>query len=220
MNKLLQFFADNHGDVLQYVYEHIEMTGIAVGLAVLAGVPLGIAVTKSRHLRMPVLSSISAIQTVPSLALLGFMMPLMGILGLPSIGRLPVIVALFLYALLPIVRNTYAGIKEVDPALIEAATGMGMTPQQVLMKVQLPLSIPVIMAGVRTAAVITVGIATLGALIGAGGLGTHIWRGMTTVNPTLILAGAIPASLLALGLDFGLGRLEKTLSPRGIRPGG
>lgn len=218
MRELLQFFANNHGDILQYIYEHLEMTGIAVGLAVLAGIPLGIAVTRSRHLRMPVMSSISAIQTVPSLALLGFMMPLMGLLALPSIGRLPVIVALFLYALLPIVRNTFAGIKEVDPALIEAATGMGMTPKQVLIRVQLPLSIPVIMAGVRTATVITVGIATLGALIGAGGLGTHIWRGMSTVNATLILAGAIPASLLALGLDFFLGRLEKVLSPRGTKP--
>lgn len=159
---------------------------------------------------MPVMGTANVIQTIPSLAILGFMIPLLGI------GVRPAIAALFLYALLPIIRNTYTSVIGINPALIESATGMGMTQRQILVSVRLPLALPIIMAGIRTSTVICVGIATLCAFIGAGGLGTLIFRGISMVNNKVILAGAIPAALLALILDFLLGRLEALLSPEGL----
>ena len=209
MNTFIGYIQEN--GVFRLTVEHLYLTGIAMGFAVLAGLSLGILITRFRWLAMPIMGTANVIQTIPSLAILGFMIPLLGI------GARPAVAALFLYALLPIIRNTYTSIIGINPALIESATGMGMTRRQILVSVRLPLALPIIMAGIRTSTVICVGIATLCAFIGAGGLGTLIFRGISTVNNKVILAGAIPAALLALILDFLLGRLEVILSPKGIK---
>lgn len=184
------------------------MVGISMLLAVGIGIPLGILLTRRGSLRKPVIGGANIMETVPSLALFGLLLPL------PWIGaraeRLAIL-ALTLYALLPIIRNTYAGIQGVDPAVVEAGRGMGMTDWQLLYQVQLPLSLSVIIAGVRVATVISVGVATIAAAIGAGGLGEFIFRGLSMVNNNLILAGAIPAAIMALVADLLLGWLEKTL---------
>ncbi|MBI4869525.1 MAG: ABC transporter permease subunit [Candidatus Wallbacteria bacterium] len=187
---------------------HLQITGIAVLLASLVGLPFGILLSRKPQLAPASLMIINVVQTIPSLALLGFMVPLLGI------GAVPAIFALFLYALLPIVRNTFTGIRGVDAALLEAARGLGMTDRQVLFMVELPLALPVIMAGVRTSTVINIGTATLAALIGAGGLGEPIFRGIAMVDPNVILSGAVPAALLAVAADLLLARLELALAPR------
>lgn len=205
MARLWQFIISNQAEILDQTAEHLGLTFIALLIAVAIGIPLAIACTRKRRIAGPVLSTVGVIQTIPSIALLGFMIPLLGI------GALPAIVALFLYALLPIVRNTYAGINEVEPAVVEAALGMGMTDRQILTKVELPLAMPVIFAGIRTATVINVGVATLCALIGAGGLGEFIFRGIALNNSIMILAGALPAALLAIVFDNILGLMEKNM---------
>jgi osmoprotectant transport system permease protein len=201
-------------DIALFTLQHIELTFVAVLLAIIFAVPLGIVMSRWGKLADPIMAVINVIQTLPSLALLGFMVPIFGI------GVVPAIIALFLYALLPIVSNTYTGIKQVDPALIEAARGMGMKDMQILLRVELPLSLTVIMAGVRTSTVINVGTATLAAFIGGGGLGALILRGISMSNNNLILAGAIPASLLAVfadrllkGVEISLGRKKKRRNP-------
>lgn len=193
------------------VLEHLGLTLIAVAIAVAIGVPLGIFIARKEKFAPTVLTITGIIQTIPSLALLAFLIPI-PFLGL---GATSAIVALFLYALLPIVRNTYTGIKEVDPNLVEAATAMGLTGTQVLSRVQLPLAVRTTMAGVRTATVISVGVATLAAFIGAGGLGDPIVTGLQLSDNTMILSGALPAAAMALFFEAGLGRLEKVLGPRG-----
>ena len=199
-------FALNHRqEILQQAYEHLWITTIALVIATVVGVSLGILLTRYRPLSRPVLGFVNIIQTIPSIALLGFMLPFFGI------GVTPAIIALFLYALLPIVRNTYAGIQGVDPLVVEAARGLGLSDRQVLQKVELPLALPTIFAGLRTATVINIGVATLCALIAAGGLGEYIFRGIAVNNTNMILAGAVPASLLAVVLDVLLGWLEKGL---------
>lgn len=208
MTEYFEFFLSRSPEIAWLTVEHIRITLVSVALAVLLGVPTGIILVRIRRLATPVIGATSVIQTIPSLALLGFMIPLLGI------GVKPAIVALFLYALLPIVRNTYTGVDQVDPALIEAGIGMGMTNRQMLRRVQIPLSLPVIMAGVRTSTVINVGVATLCALIGAGGLGELIFRGIAMVNSQMIIAGALPAALLALVFDGVLGLIEKGLMAR------
>jgi osmoprotectant transport system permease protein len=205
MVEFYQFLLSRLSEIGWLTVEHIRITLISVALAIAIGVPVGIVLVKVRRLAGPVIGATSVIQTIPSLALLGFMIPLLGI------GVTPAIVALFLYALLPIVRNTFTGIDQVDPTLVEAGKGMGMTGGQMLRSVQIPLSLPVIMAGIRTSTVINVGVATLCALIGAGGLGELIFRGIAMVNSRMILAGALPAALLALGFDGVLGLIEKGL---------
>ena len=197
--------------ILHALAQHLEITAVALVIAVLIGIPLGIHIARERFLAGPVLATVSAIQTIPSLALLGFLIPILGI------GARPAIVALFLYALLPIVRNTHAALARVDPAAVDAARGMGMREAQILRYVTLPQALPVIMAGVRTATVFSVGVATLAALVGAGGLGTFIFRGIAMVNSRMVLAGAIPTALLALSLDGALALLERVLTPRGLR---
>src|SRR6201996_8670426 len=182
--------------------EHIGLTFISLLLAVLVGLPLGILIARKRKLSGGVLGVAGVLQTIPSIALLGFMIPLLGI------GPKPAIVALLLYALLPIIRNTYTGITGVDPSVKEAATAMGMSQRQVLFKVELPLAMPVILAGIRTATVINVGVATLASYIAAGGLGEFIFGGISLNNTNMILAGAIPAALLAILFDFMLSRLQ------------
>jgi osmoprotectant transport system permease protein len=210
---VFQFIAQNHSEVLELTLEHLWMVGISTLLAVMVGIPLGILITRWPALDKPVLGSANIIQTIPSLALFGFLLPV------PWIGaradRLAIL-ALTLYALLPLIRNTYAGIKGVDTSVVEAGRGMGMTDRQLLFQVQLPLALGVIIAGVRVAAVISVGLATIAAAIGAGGLGEYIFRGLAMVNNQLILAGAIPAAALALLADVSLGWLEKRLGTKTV----
>ena len=206
-----QFVLQNHTEILELTLEHLWLVAVSTVLAVLIGIPLGILITRRPVLNKPVLGFANVIQTIPSLALFGFLLPA------PWIGaradRLAIL-ALTLYALLPLIRNTYTGIKGVDRAIIEAGRGMGMTDGQLLWQVELPLALGVIIAGVRVATVISVGLATIAAAIGAGGLGEYIFRGLAMVNDQVILAGAIPAAILALLADVSLGSLEKRLSPR------
>ena len=207
---LYQFMLQNHTEVLELTLEHLWLVGISTILAVLIGIPLGILITRWPALNKPVLGGANIIQAIPSLALFGFLLPA------PWIGERAdriAILALALYALLPMIRNTYVGIKGVDPAVIEAGRGMGLTDRQLLFQVELPLALGVIIAGVRVATVISVGLATIAAAIGAGGLGEYIFRGLAMVNNQVILAGAIPAAIMALLADLSLGWLEKRLSP-------
>lgn len=207
---VFQFIVQNYNEVLRVTLEHLWMVVVSIFLGVVVGIPLGILITRWPGLDKPILGSANIIQTIPSLALFGFLLPV------PWIGaradRLAIL-ALSLYALLPLIRNTYTGIKGVDRSVVEAGRGMGMTDRQLLFQVELPLALGVIIAGVRVATVICVGLATIAAAIGAGGLGEYIFRGLAMVNNQLILAGAIPAAALALLADVSLGWLERRLSP-------
>jgi osmoprotectant transport system permease protein len=200
---LWQFMVQQSDKLWQQTITHIGLTFTALLIAVLIGLPLGVIIARRQKFAAAVLGFAGVLQTIPSIALLGFMIPLLGI------GALPAIAALFLYALLPIIRNTYTGIKEVDAAVVDAAKGMGMTDGQILLKVQIPLAMPVILAGIRTATVINVGVATLAAYIAAGGLGEFIFGGIALNNTNMILAGAIPAALLAILFDFLLSLLQR-----------
>ncbi len=208
---VIRFILQNQAQVVELSLEHLWLVGISTILAMLIGVPLGIVIAHRPRLNKPVLASANIIQTIPSLALFGFLLPVPW-LGARS-DRLAIL-ALTLYALLPIIRNTYTGICGVDPAVVEAGRGMGLTESQLLLQVELPLSVSVILSGVRVAIVISVGIATIAAAIGAGGLGEFIFRGLAMVDDRVILAGAIPAAILALGADLGVGWLERRLRPR------
>jgi osmoprotectant transport system permease protein len=196
----------DRNEILQLTAEHMFLVVVSIAIAIAIGVPLGILMTRRPSLGRPVLAFANIIQTIPSLALFGFLIPVPYIGG---IGTRTAILALLLYSLLPIVRNTYTGILSVDPAVREAARGMGMTGAQILWQVEIPLSLGVIFAGVRVATVIAVGVATIAAAIGAGGLGMFIFRGTSMLDYRLILAGAIPAAFIALVADFGLSGLEK-----------
>lgn len=210
-----EFFLFRYGsEIWGRSLEHLMLVGIAIAIAILISIPLGIFITRSPKLRQPILGLANVLQTIPSLALLGFLIsvPLLG-----GIGNTPAIIALTLYSLLPIIRNTYTGITAVDPAIREAGKGMGMTDKQLLFQVEIPLAMSVILAGVRVATVIAIGVATIAAEIGAGGLGVLIFRGIETVNNQLILAGAIPAAVMALLADLGIGWIENKLTPIGIR---
>jgi osmoprotectant transport system permease protein len=204
------FVSQNRLEIASLTVEHLWMVGIATLLAVAIGVPLGILITRRPALRKPVIAIANIIQTIPSLALFGFLLPAPWI-G-ERAGRLAIL-ALMLYSLLPMIRNTYAGITGVDRAIIEAARGMGLTDWQLLYKVELPLAASVILAGIRIAVVISIGLATIAAAIGAGGLGELIFRGLAMVNNAVILAGAIPAAIMALLADVLIGWLEKRLAP-------
>jgi osmoprotectant transport system permease protein len=204
----LQFMMANRQQVLDLTLEHITLAGGATLLAALVGIPLGVLITRVPQLSKLVLGGANVIQTIPSLALFGFLIPAPWI-G-ERAGRLAIL-ALVLYALLPLIRNTYAGIRSVDPAVVEAGRAMGLTDRQLLFQVELPLASGVIVAGVRIATVLSIGLATIAAAIGAGGLGEFIFRGLAMVNNNVILAGAVPAALLALFADFMLGRLERRL---------
>ena len=205
------FVEQNRLEIAGLTLEHLWMVGISILLAIAVGIPLGILITRKPALQQPVIAGANIIQTIPSLALFGFLLPTPWIGD--RAGRLAIL-ALTLYALLPLIRNTYAGIKGVDHAIVEAARGMGLTDWQLLFKVELPLAASVILAGVRVAVVISVGLATIAAAIGAGGLGELIFRGLAMVNNNVILAGAIPAALMALAADTLLGWLEKRLAPQ------
>jgi len=207
---VLSFFSQHGDEILRATLEHVWLVLAAMALAIAIGVPLGIAVARRPWLSKPVLGIANVAQTIPSLALLGFLLPA------PWLGERAeriAVTALVLYALLPIIRNTATGIAGVDPAVREAARGMGMTPRQILFQVELPLSLSTVLAGIRVSTVLTIGVATIAAAVGAGGLGEFIFRGLAMVNNNLILAGAIPAAGLALLADFILSVLERRLRP-------
>lgn len=212
MTDFFLFVRDHADKLLEQTITHIGLTFLSLLVALLIGVPLGILIARRQRLAGSVLGVAGVLQTVPSVALLGFLIPVLGI------GVGPALVALFLYALLPIIRNTYVGITEVSSSVKEAARGVGMTPNQILTKVEFPLALPVIFAGIRTATVINVGVATLAAYVAAGGLGEFIFSGIALSNVSMMLAGAIPAALLAVGFDFGLARLQR-LSGKKLRVG-
>jgi osmoprotectant transport system permease protein len=205
------FLAQNRAEIFELTVEHLWLVGVSTLIAVAVGLPLGVMIARWPAFNKPVLGVANIVQTIHSLALFGFLLPV------PWLGdraeRLAIL-ALTLYALLPLIRNTYTGIREVDPAVVEAGRAMGLTERQLLWQVQLPLAASVILSGLRVAVVISVGLATIAAAIGAGGLGELIFRGLAMVNNQLILAGAIPAAGLALLADFGLGWLESRLHPQ------
>jgi len=206
-----RFILQNRSQVVELTAEHLWLVGVSTLFATLIGIPLGIVIAHRPRLNKPVLAGANIIQTIPSLALFGFLLPV------PWLGERAdrlAILALTLYALLPIIRNTYTGIRGVDPAVMEAGRGMGLTQSQLLLQVELPLAVSVILSGVRTAVVISVGLATIAAAIGAGGLGEFIFRGLAMVDNRVILAGAVPAAMLALLADVGVGWLERRLQPR------
>jgi osmoprotectant transport system permease protein len=207
----LDFLLRNKAEVWARTLEHIGLVGVSTLIATGIGIPLGVLVSRRARWRAPVLAVANVFQTIPSLALFGLLIPL-PLLG--GIQARTAVVALVVYALLPVIRNTYAGIAGIDPGIRAAADGMGMTPGELFRMVELPLAVPYILAGVRLAAVIGVGVATIAAAIGAGGLGVFIFRGLSMVNNSVILAGAIPAAFLALLVDGSLNLLERRLDWR------
>ncbi|MGL5065148.1 MAG: ABC transporter permease [Microcoleus sp.] len=211
---MVEFLNRYGAEMFQRSIEHLYLVTVAIFIAIIVGIPLGILVTRKPQLKKPILGFANIMQTVPSLALFGLLIPVPVVGG---IGDRTAIIALTLYSLLPIIRNTYTGIIGVDPAIREAGKGMGMTDLQLLLQVEIPLALGVILAGVRVATVTAIGLATIAAAIGAGGLGVFIFRGVATVNDRLLFAGAIPAALIALIADFGLGAIEKNLSKTTIK---
>ncbi|MEW9673805.1 ABC transporter permease [Ammoniphilus sp. 3BR4] len=214
--EIINFILANQQELLVMTWEHIQLVGLAVGLAILMGVPFGIYISQKETLASLVLAVAGVIMTIPSIALFGIMIPILSIIN-QGIGFLPALISLVLYSQLPIIRNTYIAIKNVDPNIRDAAIGMGMTTWERLTKVEIPMALPVIMAGVRMAVVLTIGIGTIAAYIGAGGLGDYISRGISTSYTTMVQAGAITVSVLAIGVDLFLGQLQKRLAPKGAR---
>jgi glycine betaine/choline ABC-type transport system substrate-binding protein/ABC-type proline/glycine betaine transport system permease subunit len=211
MRNLISYIQENYQKIFELTIEHIGLTVFAVLIAMVIGIPLGIVITKNKKLANGVLGTSGVIQATPSLALLGFLIPFLGI------GEVPAIIMVILYSLLPIIKNTYVGLSGVDPNLIEASKGMGMTDRQILFRIKLPIAYPLIMAGLRISVVSAVGLMTLAAFIGAGGLGYLVYSGVQTVNNAMILSGAIPAMILALLLDYLVGKTEDVLTPYGIQ---
>lgn len=207
-----EYVAENYQQILGYLLEHIQLTAIAIGLAIVIGVPLGILIGYAKKVNKPVLGIANVIQAIPSMALLGFAIPILGI------GYKPAIIVVVLYSLLPIIKNTFTGLESINPETLEAAQGIGLTKSQILFKIRLPLALPMIMAGVRISAVTAVGLMTMAAFIGGGGLGYLIFSGIRTVNNYQILAGAIPACLLALGIDFIGSVIEEMVTPKSLLP--
>lgn len=191
--------------------QHLFLSFVSLAVGVLISLPVGMFVARHRQYAETIIGITAVFQTIPSLALFGFLVPLIGI------GSKTALIALIIYALLPILRNTYAGLTGVDSSVIEAGRGMGMTPNQILKRIELPMALPFIMAGVRTATVLTVGIATLATFVGAGGLGDIIYRGLQSYNNTLVLAGALPVAIMALLFDFILKMVEKKVTPKGLK---
>ncbi|MGM0219636.1 ABC transporter permease [Enterococcus sp. AZ126] len=206
-----QFLLERGNELVTKIGEHIFISGVALLIGILLAVPIGILLTRTKRTAAIVIGLTSALQTVPSLALLALMIPIFGV------GKIPAIIALFIYSLLPILRNTYIGIKEVSSDYKDAAKGMGMTNVQSIFMVELPIAMPTIMAGIRLAAVYVIAWATLASYIGAGGLGDFIFSGLNNYQPDLIFAGTIPVTILALAADLLLGLLEKKLTPKALR---
>jgi osmoprotectant transport system permease protein len=209
---LLNYFIENLGLVLKLTLEHVQITVISVSVSTVIGVAIGIVITRYRKAATAVIGAAGIIYTIPSLALFGMLIPFIGI------GIKPALIALILYSQLALIRNTFVGIIHIDPAIREAAQGMGMSRWQFLRMIELPMALPVIMAGIRTAAVMNIGTATIAAYIGAGGLGWLIFRGIASVHTEQIVAGAVPVALLAIGVDQLFVLLERFLTPPGLRP--
>lgn len=213
---ILNYIILNWGLIVTRTGEHIAIVGVAVALAILTGVPIGIALSQNRRVADGVLYVASMLITIPSIALFGMMIPLLSLVG-HGIGYLPAVIAVLLYSQLPIIRNTYAAIRNLDPALREAARGMGLTRGQRLREVELPLALPVIMTGVRLAVVMNIGVTAIAAYIGAGGLGTFISRGISQTDPRQLITGALAVSLLAVVADLALLWLQRKLTSPGLR---
>lgn len=213
--EILDYLAANLDVLVARAVEHVVLVGIAVGLAILIGVPIGIAITQSERIARAILYIAAVIITIPSIALFGLMIPVLSTIG-QGIGYLPAVIAVFLYSQLPIIRNTYTAINNVDPALREAARGVGMSALQRLRMVEIPLAVPVIMAGVRTAVVLNIGVMAIAAYIGAGGLGSFISRGISQSDPRQLIIGAVAVSVLAIAADYGLLAVQKALTPKGL----
>jgi osmoprotectant transport system permease protein len=206
MSGFLNYVSTNYEQIISLIGQHIYLSVLSVLIAIVIGIPLGIIISREPKLSKPIIGTTNVIQAVPSLALLGFLIPFVGI------GSTPAIIMVVLYSLLPIVKNTYTGLTNIDGDILEAAKGIGLTKSQTMRKVQLPLAFPMIMAGIRISAVTAVGLMTIAAFIGAGGLGYLVFSGVQTVDNYMILAGAIPACILALFIDFIVGKLESSLS--------
>lgn len=206
MSEFFNYISVNSYRIVSLLWQHIYLTVLAVAIAAVIGIPLGILISRTKRLAKPIIGFANIVQAIPSLAMLGFLIPFLGI------GSRPAIVMVVLYSLLPIVKNTFTGLTNIDRDIMEAARGIGLTNGQIMRKIQLPLAMPVIMAGVRIAAVTAVGLMTIAAFIGAGGLGFLVYSGVATVDNNMILAGAIPACILALLIDYLVGIVEKKLS--------
>jgi osmoprotectant transport system permease protein len=211
-----QFIWDNRQQVLSLTGEHIWIVAISLVIATLIGVPLGIVITRNEELAKRVINAANVLMTIPSIALFGLMLPILSVVG-QGLGKVPAIIALVLYSQLPIIRNTYTAIKNVPPSLVNAGRGMGMSRWNLLVEVQIPLAIPVILAGLRTAAVMNIGIAAIAAYIGAGGLGVLIQQGIDRVYEGMILSGALLVALLAIVVDGGMALLELLVTPKGLK---
>lgn len=212
MSTITHFFVENGENLVRLIWEHLYISAISVSLGVLFAVPIGIWLTRiNDRVADLVISFVSILQSLPSLALLTLMIPLIGV------GQLPAIVALFIYSLMPIMRNTYAGIQSVDEGMVDAAKGMGMTTIQLLQKVELPQAAPIIMAGIRLSTTYVIAWTTLASFIGAGGLGDFIFNGLNLYIPELIIGGTIPVTVIALLADFLLSRLEQKVTPINLR---
>lgn len=212
MSTITHFFAENGENLVRLIWEHLYISAISVSLGVLFAVPIGIWLTRiNDRVADLVISFVSILQSLPSLALLTLMIPLIGV------GQVPAIVALFIYSLMPIMRNTYAGIQSVDEGMVDAAKGMGMTTIQLLQKVELPQAEPIIMAGIRLSTTYVIAWTTLASFIGAGGLGDFIFNGLNLYIPELIIGGTIPVTVIALLADFLLSRLEQKVTPINLR---
>ncbi|MGA3879502.1 ABC transporter permease [Bacillus pumilus] len=211
MDQILDFLEKNGGELLTKMWEHLYISLIAVVLGIIVAVPLGVVLTRMKRGAGFVIGVVNIFQTLPSLAILAFFIPILGV------GKIPAIVALFFYSVLPILRNTYAGVQGVNKNLLESGKGIGMTTWEQIRLVELPLAVPIIMAGVRTSTIYLIGWTTLAAFIGGGGLGDYILIGLQLYQPEYIIAGAIPVTILAVIIDFTLMKLEKKVTPEGLK---
>jgi len=212
----LYFIINNYKQVIYLTWEHLWIVGLALVIATFIGLPLGMLITRNRELARKVIDVANVLMTIPSIALFGLLLPVFSLVG-HGLGKVPAVTALVLYSQLPIIRNTYTAIQNVPPAVVDAGRGMGMSRWELLKEVQIPMSLPVILAGLRTAAVMNIGIAAIAAYIGAGGLGVLIQQGIDRVYREMILGGAILVSLLALVVDGGMALLESLVTPRGVK---
>ncbi|MED0771097.1 ABC transporter permease [Bacillus siamensis] len=211
MNEMIKFLQTNGGELLYKTWEHLYISIIAVILGILVAVPLGVGLTRMKKGAGAVIGAVNIVQTLPSLAILAFFIPLLGV------GKLPAIVALFFYSVLPILRNTYTGIQGVNKNLLESGKGIGMTVWEQIRLVELPLAVPVIMAGIRTSTIYLIGWATLASFIGGGGLGDYIFIGLNLYQPEYIIGGAVPVTILAIIIDYLLAATERKVTPKGLK---
>jgi osmoprotectant transport system permease protein len=210
------FIQENLARTLYLTWEHIWLVGLSLLIAMFTGIPIGIIITRDKEMARKVIGGANVIMTIPSIALFGLMLPILAVVG-HGLGKVPAVIALVLYSLLPIIRNTYIAIKNVDPALVDAGRGMGMGKWRLLREVEIPLAVPVILAGLKTAAVMNIGIAAIAAYVGAGGLGVFIQQGIARSHEAMILTGALAVSLLAVIVDLSMGMLERWVTPKGLK---